>query len=67
MNAAAELDLKQQLTHLSQEDRQNISAYLLRLKHASTEGKTEITQLMREMDSGNKTPLSTLKQNLHES
>lgn len=67
MNAAAELDLKQRLTHLSLEDRQNISAYLLRLKHASGEGQEEITQLMSEMDSGSKTPLSSLKQDLHSS
>ena len=61
MNAAVELDLKQRLAHLSNKDRRSISAYPLRLKHASDEGKEEISRLMSEMDSGRKTKLSTLE------
>ena len=64
MNATAELDLKQRLSQLSSEDRRSISAYLLRLKHASEEGKKEISRLMSEMDAGKKTKLSSIDENL---
>ena len=64
MNAAAELDLKQRLSHLSEEDRRGISAYLLRLKHGSEKGRQEISRLMSEMDSGEKKKLSSLENDL---
>jgi len=64
MNATVELDLKQRLAQLSGEDRRSISAYLLRLKHASDEGKQEISRLMSEMDAGKKTKLSSIEEDL---
>jgi hypothetical protein len=61
MDAVAELDIKQRLAKLSVSERRSISAYLLRLKHASQEGREEMSRLMAEMDAGQKTRLSDLK------
>jgi len=58
MTAEVELDLKQRLSKLSDEDRKRISAYLIHLNHVSDEGRQEISGLMSEMDAGQKTSLS---------
>ena len=58
MTAQVELDLKQRLARLSERDRQEMSAYLLKLKHESKSGRKRISKLMREMDRGKKIPLS---------
>lgn len=58
MTATAELDLKQRLAKLSERDRLAMSAYLLRLKHSSKNGRREISKLMKEMDTGKKTILT---------
>jgi cytochrome c553 len=54
MTASAILDLKQKLSKLSGRDRQEIAAYLLRLKHEAPEWKREVSRRMREMDRGKK-------------
>lgn len=64
MDAVMELEIKQRLARLSVADRRSITAYLLRLKHASDEGKAEISRLMAEMDAGKKTRLSDFENNL---
>ena len=60
MTASIELDLKQRLARLSETDRRAMSAFLLRLKHQSKSGRQEMSRLMKEMDSGKKTKLTTL-------
>jgi hypothetical protein len=64
MTASIELDLKQRLARLSERDRRDMSAYLLRLKHQSKSGRQGISKLMKEMDSGRKTRLSKLATDL---
>lgn len=61
MTAEVELEWKQRLAELSPEERRTVSAYLLRLKHGSSEGRSETSRLMNEMDSGTKTPLSQVR------
>ena len=56
MTAQVELDLKQRLARLSERDRQEMSAYLLKLKHESKSGRKRISKHMREMDGGKKIP-----------
>jgi hypothetical protein len=58
VNALEELDLKQRLARLSERDRRAIATYMLKLKHESKSGRRNISKLMKEMDSGKKTPLS---------
>ncbi len=64
MTATAMLDLKQQLSRLSEADRRQVSAYLLRLKHESPSGRREATRIMKEMDQGKKTKLGELAKQL---
>lgn len=64
MNALTELEFKQRLAGLSESERRSISAYLLRLKHASEEGREERGRLMSEMDTGKKTRLRDLENTL---
>lgn len=66
MDAVAELDIKQRLARLSGADRRSISAYLVRLKHASDEGKVEISRLMSDMDADKKTKLSDFENSLED-
>ena len=47
---------------MTAEERREISAFLLRLNHASDEGRAELSAIMAEMDAGEKTPLSTIKE-----
>ena len=58
MEGILELELKQKLSQLSATDQRSISAYLLRLRQSSEESKNDRSMLMREMDQGQKTPLS---------
>jgi hypothetical protein len=60
MTASNELDLKQRLSKLSERERRDMSAYLLRLKHQSKSGRAGISKLMKDMDAGKKTKLSQL-------
>ena len=64
MTASVELDLKQRLARLSERDRRDMSAYLLRLKHQSKAGRQGISKLMKEMDAGRKTSLSKIATDL---
>lgn len=64
MTATAILDIKQRLSKLSDADRRMVSAYLLRLKHASPAGRREATRMMREMDAGKKIRLKDLAKQL---
>ena len=64
MTSSSELDLKQRLAQLSERERLAISAYLLRLKHQSKNGRRSLSKIMKEMDSGKKTKLSDLSTNL---
>ncbi len=41
-----------------------MSAYLLRLKHQSKNGRRSLSKIMKERDSGEKTKLSELSTNL---
>jgi len=64
MTAILELDLKQRLSSLSERDRREMSAYLIRLKHESYSGRKETSRIMRDMDAGQKTPLSEVAKKL---
>jgi hypothetical protein len=64
MTATLELDLKQRLSSLSERDRREMSAYLIRLKHESTSGRKETSRIMRAMDGGEKTRLSEVAKRL---
>lgn len=64
MTPSGELDLKQRLAQLSEKERLAMSAYLLRLKHKSKNGRRSLSKIMKEMDSGKKTKLSDLAMNL---
>ncbi|MEI6818525.1 MAG: hypothetical protein WCL19_02875 [Verrucomicrobiota bacterium] len=64
MTAPIELDLKQRLARLSERDQRAMSAYLLRLKHQSKNGRQDISKLMQEMDAGDKTSLTELATDL---
>jgi molybdopterin synthase catalytic subunit len=54
MNAEAMLQLKQQLVRLSAKQRQEVAAFLHRLKQESPAWKKEMTRRMAEMDAGKK-------------
>ena len=64
MTAVAILDLKQKLSKLSARERREMTSYLLRLKHESSEGRKETSRRMREMDQGKKNRLTDLKKSL---
>ncbi len=57
MTATAMLDLKQRLGCLSEKERREMAAYLLRLKQESPAWKNEMSRRMREMDKGRKVRL----------
>jgi cytochrome c553 len=54
MSAAALLQLKQQLSKLTEKERQDVSAYLHRLKQETPAWQKEMSRRMKEMDSGKK-------------
>lgn len=54
MSAIAMLQLKQQLSQITERERQEISAYLHRLKQQSPAWQKEMTRRMAEMDAGKK-------------
>jgi hypothetical protein len=58
------LELKQEISRLSPSERRELSAYLVRLRNESQEGKEVINQRMTEMDQGRKVPLSDLEKRL---
>jgi hypothetical protein len=54
MSATAMLQLKQQLSQITEKERQEIAAYLHRLKQESPAYQKEVTRRMSEMDKGKK-------------
>lgn len=54
MNTEAMLQLKQQLVSMSAKQRQEVSAFLHRLKQDSPAWKKEMSRRMEEMDAGKK-------------
>ena len=54
MNAAAMLQLKQQLSQISEKERQEVSAFIHRLKQESPAWQKEMSKRMAEMDNGKK-------------
>lgn len=54
MSETAMLQLKQQLSQITEKERQEIAAYLHRLKQESPAYKKEVTRRMSEMDKGKK-------------
>lgn len=54
MSATSLLQLKQQLTKLSEKERVEISAFLLRMKQESPAWQKEMSRRMAEMDAGKK-------------
>ena len=55
------LSLKQQLTKLSESERREVSAFIVRLGQESQEWKDETARRIDEMRAGQKTSLSDLK------
>lgn len=54
MSATAMLQLKQQLSQLSDKERQEVAAFLHRLKQDTPAWKKEMASRMTEMDGGKK-------------
>jgi hypothetical protein len=54
MSTMAMLQLKQQLSRISEKERQEISAFLHRLRQQSPAWQKEMTRRMTEMDAGKK-------------
>lgn len=55
------LTLKQQLTKLSELERREVSAFIVRLGQESSEWKAETSRRLDEMASGKKTTISELR------
>jgi hypothetical protein len=58
MTASAMLQLKQQLSQISEKERQEVSAFIHRLKQESPAWQKEMSKRMTEMDNGKKIRLS---------
>ncbi len=57
------LTLKQQLTKLSESERREVSAFIVRLGQESKEWKAETARRLDQMGAGKRTSLSDLKAN----
>ena len=64
MTATAARDLKQRIAKLSETERREVSAFILRIKHESPAWKKEISRRMKEMDRGKKVRLTDLAKRL---
>ena len=64
MTATALLDLKQQLAKLSERDRREVSAYLMRLKRETPAWKRETARRLDEMAAGKQTSVEDLRKQL---
>ena len=58
------LELKQEVCRLNKRDRQELSAYLLRLKHETPEWKRATARRLREMKSGKHITAAALESRL---
>jgi hypothetical protein len=64
MTATVALDLKQRLSKMTEAERREVAAFLLRLKHETPAWKREMTRRMKEMDRGKKVRLADLTKQL---
>jgi hypothetical protein len=64
MTATAILGLKQQLTKLSERERREVSAFLLRLGQESPAWKRETARRLKSMAAGKETSVSELRDRL---
>lgn len=64
MTAAAFLDLKQRASKLSERERQELSAYLIRLGQDRAAWKKETARRLNEMAKGKKTSVADLRKQL---
>lgn len=64
MTATAFLDLKQRATTLSESERRQLSAFLLRLGQDRPEWKRESARRMKEMAAGKKISVADLRKKL---
>lgn len=61
MTATALLDLKQHAAKLSEKERQELSAYLIRLGHERSAWKKDTARRLNEMAKGKKTSVADLR------
>ena len=64
MTATAFLDLKQRASKLSERERQDLSAYLIRLGQERSAWKKETSRRLNEMAKGEKTSVAVLRKQL---
>lgn len=64
MTATGMLELKQNLTRLSETERREAAFFLQRLRLESPASKRELSRRMKEMDAGKKVSLADLKKQL---
>ncbi|HVU38490.1 MAG TPA: hypothetical protein VHC95_09155 [Opitutales bacterium] len=64
MTATALLDLKQRLNRLSESERRQISAYIIRLGQETAAWKKETARRLDEMAAGKKTSVAKLRRQL---
>jgi len=60
------LEIKQQVTRLSPSERRELSAYLVRLRNESDEGREALAAKMNDMDSGKKVTADELQQRIED-
>ena len=58
------LELKQEISRLSVRERQELNAYMIRLRHERPEWRRMISKRMREMDAGKKLSIDELGKHL---
>jgi hypothetical protein len=64
MTATALLSLKQQLSKLSERERREISAFLIKLRHETPEWKAGTATRLERMERGEKTSVKELRRKL---
>ncbi len=64
MSESKLLTIKQQLTKLSERERREVSAFLIRLGQESPEWKKETARRLKEMDAGRKTSVAEIRSRL---
>jgi hypothetical protein len=64
MTAIAFLDLKQRVSKLTEKERQNLSAYLIRLGQDRASWKQETTRRLNAMAGGKKVSVAELRKRL---
>jgi len=55
------LQIKQQVSKMTVEERRELNAYLLRLRNESEEGRAKLNQRMHSMDAGQKVTMEALE------